>query len=1171
MKRSDRSLLSFATLVALGACSSGGGGSTGDANAGGDFVVRGTDPSNGAAIYLNDPVNIDFTSAVDLESAGFGTMSFQALDSLGQPLQEQVTGTFVIARTPGDGDDGRRLQFVPRLASNNSYDNGGFRAGRTYQCSLIGGSRINETVLRDRGGKPLERPLSFSFATREGTQPAQLYRNPRAGGPARTGLEVTTTTDLTAVPLGLFGAPPLEVRLHFDQALNPDDRNVPIALDTNPLVRDASRRGRIYLEYDDPQFGLDVWIPADVEIERNDQTGATVALRPVGVLPNNATIRVVVEAGVEDIAGESNQGVEGYNELFGTFRTVAGYSQQWNGIVDSFDELSTFDPTASFPEAQAEVGPGYLKAGFAFEGNSTSLEYEPTAQEVVLNTDFTQIVPKTGQPFTVAGGMFNFRNVTIPQGVTVIGRGSRPMVWLCSGTFTVAGTLTVRGGNGARVDTLRSANFAKAGGVAGPGGGNGGDGTPSATQRDLRGGTGRGPMQESGRGGRGGYLACTAGCYTGTGYRGSGGGSGGGGGSMATQGDRNWRGDRPELDTIVPNTPAATTPPTNTWFQQIFGFGGVGCSGGSGTRSGFLRGGEPGDQVFVDTRQDNNFWGSGIDLNRNIRITGELSVPIGGGGGGGGGDTSPASDCTLGGNDPRSDYSGGGGGGGGGVLIVKALEDIVITSTGQINANGGNGGGGEQVGSCGEAGGGGGGAGGMVVLMAAGRIIIDAHGIPSQNRFLYGAPTGSDLLDNDYNFAIAADGGVCTTGGFGSINLSSKYPASGNRMVPGYVPPAQAAQIPHYDAEPLGGLGGMGIVQLMVPPGDNSDGTNTALDDNIVFREPPPGPPTVINGLGKQHLLGWRGFGAGNVAFDDSGDEVLIGRNEGDIRPSPVLLPVPFNAKSRARSKWIDTGASLRRELAAADGQPRGVTGAPAGPFFTFAGLDADGYLAIERSNNAVRLAPPIVEAIGEQSIAELSATASHLGAAAYRITLAAAVLGTTDRWVQHEAELLNATGAVLGSYRIVANTDRDLLCEPDGLLPAEGAVRVRVRAKFYRVFTNSSEGLGANYQAQLVEGGPRLPTPLANLRIGFAFHHDPSQATGRFPSGERDFVSDLSQLDAWINSTANPAGIGVRPRYVMWDVVFDLAYGPGISQPPSLSPRTPRPELHELRLPFRF
>ncbi|MCU0865886.1 MAG: hypothetical protein MUC36_19045 [Planctomycetes bacterium] len=1150
--------------MALSSCSSGGG-TTGEVRPSGDFAVRATDPVNGAAVFLNDPVNIDFTTDVDLDSAGLGTVTFQALDQQGQPISELVNGTFNLARTPSDTAVGRRLQFVPRLATNNSYDNGGFRGGRTYLVRLVGGTTTNDTVLRAMNGKGLIQPMTFSFTTRDGTQPAQLYRNPKSGGPTRdgaAGLEVSTATNLDAVPLGLFGAPPLEVRLNFDQALNPNDVNVPVNLDTNPLVRNPNQRGRIFLEYDDPQLGPDIWIPADVEIERNDLTGSTIALRPVGVLPNNATIRVIVEATLEDISGESNQGSPTYNRVFGTFRTADAYAQQWNGIVESFDTLATLDPTASFPEAQAEVGPGYLKAGFAFEGNSTTLEYEPTAQEVVLNTDLTQVVPKSGQPFTVSGGVFNFKNVNIPQGVTVIGRGSKPMVWLCSGSFRVSGTLTVRGGNGARVDTLQSANFAKAGGIAGPGGGNGGDGTPSANQRDLRGGAGRGPFQEPGRGGRGGYLACLSGCYTGTGYNSSGGGSGGGGGSMATQGDLNWRGTTPALASIIPNTP----PTANTAFQQIRGFGGSGCSGGSGSRAGtgILFGGEPGDLVFADTRQDNNFWGSGIDLNvnRNIRITGELTVPVGGGGGGGGGDTSPTFNCTLGGNDPRNDYSAGGGGGGGGVLIVKALEEIVITASGQINANGGNGGGGEQVGSCGEAGGGGGGAGGMVVLMSAKQIIIEAHGVPAQSRYLYGAPAGSPYQGNDYTFAVSADGGVCTTGGFGSISLASKYPSSGSAMVAGT----------SYDGEPLGGLGGMGIVQLMVPPGDsNSDNTNTKLDDNIIFRLPPPSPQTDITGLAKQHLLGWRGFGVGATGFDDSGVAINLGSNEGDIRPSPTLLPVPFNAKSRARSTWIDTGSSQRRELAAADGLARGIVGADSGPIFDFQGLDAQGYLAYETIGSSVRLNAPLV--VSEQPIASLAADASYLGAPAYRITLSNAALGQADRWVQHEAELLNATGSLLASYRIVSNTDRDLLCAVGSDLLATAATKVQIRAKFYRVITNTAEGLGGTYQAEL-PGNTPVTSPIANVRIGFAFHNDPRATTGRYPSNNaQDFTSDLVAFRNWVNSPANPAGVGVFPRYVMWDVTFDIAYRPSnaISAPRSLQPSTPRPELHELRLPFRF
>ena len=65
-------------------------------------------------------------------------------------------------------------------------------------------------------------------------------------------------------------------------------------------------------------------------------------------------------------------------------------------------------------------------------------------------------------------------------------------------------------------------------------------------------------------------------------------------------------------------------------------------------------------------------------------------------------------------------------------------------------------------------------------------------------------------------------------------------------------------------------------------------------------------------------MIGWRGFpNAAGVFVDDDGVATNIGKNEGDIRPTPILMPVPFNAQSRIRSKWIDTGASERRLLAA--------------------------------------------------------------------------------------------------------------------------------------------------------------------------------------------------------------------------------------------------------------
>ena len=1165
MKRSDSASLSFVSsigvipfglsLLAFAACS----GSDSGANSG-DFAVLKTDPVNAATIYLNDPVNIDFTTMVDLDSATLSTMTFQALDQQGLTVSELVVGDFSIGTSPGDAEPGRRLQFVPRFASNNAYTNGGFKAGRSYLVQLVGGEANNNTVLRDTNGRALLQPMTFRFGTRDGSQPTQLFRNPLPGGPTRTGLAVSTAASLNDVPLGLFGAPPLEIRLDFNQALNPNNTNVPSNLDIDPLVRNINERGRVFLEYDDPVLGLDTWIPATVELERNDLTGATLMLRPAGVLPNNAIIRVIVEQTLEDISGENNLSNPAFDRQFGTFTTDNSYAQQWNGIAENFSASSDIDLGASFPESQAEIGQGYIRAGFAFEGNSTTLEYEPQAAEVVLNTSFTQVVPKAGLPFTVAGGVFNFKNVSIPQGVTVRGTGPNPMIWLCSGTFNVSGTLTVSGGPGARVDTLNSANFAKAGGVGGCGGGNGGAGTPSATLRDLRGGTGRGPMQAAGKGGRGGYLACTAGCYVSGGYNGSGGGSGGGGGTMATQGDLNWRG----------TIPGQTSPNliSQTSFQQLFGYGGAGCGGTSAARAGFLAGGEPGDLLFTDTRQDNNFWGSAIDVNRNLRISGELSIPVGGGGGGGGGDTSPSRNCTLTGNNPASDYSAGGGGGGGGVLIVKALQEITITQSGRIEANGGHGGGGEQVGACGEAGGGGGGAGGMVILMSAKGIFIEAHGnssIGANGRFVYGSPSATGTAShpftgNDYSFAISADGGVCTTGGFGSVNVQAKYRSSGQAMIAGV----------SYDGEPLGGLGGMGIVQLMVPPGENlTDGTNTRLDDNIHFLTP----TTLANltGNSKRQLLGWRGFpDALGTYVDDFGNPTSISNNEGDIRPSPTLMPVPFNSKSRVRSKWIDTGSSQRRGLTAVDNQPRGLlleNNAAVGPTFEFAGTDVQsivaGYADYEVIGQSVRIKYPT--AVAPTTILSIETNATYLDGPAYRIALGTPMVADNDRYVQYQAELLNSAGSVLAGYRILSHTADELLVEATaGLIPTQ-ATRVQIRAKFFKVVTNGAEGLGATYSPI---GGS--PVPISSVRIGFAFHQDPDSANiliGRYPdSSEQEFIRDFNDpgLQAWIQ--ANGA-----PRYVQWDVVFDMAYKPGGAVPPALNPSTPRPQLDFLRLPFRF
>ena len=520
-----------AAALLFAACSGGGQLPGTGADTGGDFLVLKTEPQNNGRLFLNESVRLDFSNIVDLNTADLNTVSFQVLDQNGRPTSEQPVGTFRLTTSPGDQDAGRRLEFVPRFPTNDTYDNGGFRPARTYLMQLVGGDQRNGTVLRDINGKGLTIPRTLQFSTAEGTVPSELFRDVAPGGPARIGFEITPPMVGGESTVNQLGQSDLEVRLTFNQPLNPASTNVPVALDTDPLQRGTVQKGRIFMEYDDPDLGQNVWIPADVSLEVNDLTRSVVVLRPVGVLPNSAEIRVVVLNTLEDISGESNVANAAYDPVFEVFSTdtsAEGYEAQFDAVIDEFDSRDTIDFGAPFLEPTANYRTGSIESSFEFEGQQTILDYEPTNREVTLNTDFTSIQPSNGQPFNVSGGVFNFRNVTIPPGVTVLGSGTNPMVWLVSGNFTVSGTLSVRGGDGDRVNTLNSANFPAGGGIGQCGGGNGGRGSPGGTTRSPRGEDGFGPGQIPSGGGRGGVLACVASCPRG---------SAGGGGSFASAGD----------------------------------------------------------------------------------------------------------------------------------------------------------------------------------------------------------------------------------------------------------------------------------------------------------------------------------------------------------------------------------------------------------------------------------------------------------------------------------------------------------------------------------------------------------------------------------------------------------------------------------------------------------
>lgn len=459
-------------------------------------------------------------------------------------------------------------------------------------------------------------------------------------------------------------------------------------------------------------------------------------------------------------------------------------------------------------------------------------DYEPALFDVVLDTDHTVIQPTQGPPRTVDNGVFVFHDVHIPQGVTVRGVGSRPMVWIVTGSFVVDGRLSVDGGDGQRPSGVPSAMFPLAGGRGGAGGGAGGSGSPQVALRSAQGGSGGGPG-----GGSGGQIACLAGQQRG---------AGGGGGSFATQGDP-WF-----------HSPAL---PGNSFLQRG-GVGGPGGSGPSGAATRTLAGGAAGLTLFSDGLPGNDFFGYAFDLASFSFVRGELPFPIGGNGGGGGGDRS--ANCIA--TDPQffADLRGGGGGGGGGCLIVLAYGRVTVGATGRITANGGHGGVGDQSGTGEQGGGGGGGSGGMILLASRHEIVLEVK--------------GETYANDDYDFVLSADGGVGRGYGFVAFPGGFKYPANGTPTTPGTA----------YDEEPRGGFGGMGLIQLAAPIGFNRDGTNTLFDDHIVLKKN----GRVLVGAEKQRYLAWRGYpNAQGVPVDDRGNPTNIGDQEGDLRPTPILMP----------------------------------------------------------------------------------------------------------------------------------------------------------------------------------------------------------------------------------------------------------------------------------------
>lgn len=1052
--------------LALAACDRGSSTARPDAELGSAGLVA-----------VDEPLRITFRGAIDTASVFDATLSIVAVDGPGVGIAPR--GSWRLAAEDA-------VEFVPELPAPEPRPlptSGGLAPATRYELRVVGGDATG--ALRFANGERLASSVVFAVTTRAGDVD-DVFASARPGGPRLVAVSASPRDDDGRLRIGRLGDH-TELRLAFDQPLDP---------------RSLASAEVFALRYDDPQFGTDTNLAVTVELESNAVNGSIVLLRPRGVLPTSATLRLTIAPALRDLFGEDRASVDASSEPAIVIATEDTYAPLFDAMLVDFTRQQDLGPE-DFPEAAASVVNGALRVPASFP-TMDGVGDVHFSGEVVLRTDEQTLHYEDAAPRTFSGGVLHVRDLRVDSATTVRGIGPKPLVLIVDGNARIDGTLSVRGSDGqppgfpyrgpgdvAPIGPDGSLPFATD--LRTPAGAAGGEGGRLPNLPTL--GTdapGRGSLGFA-TGGAAGAYSCTTCARS----------SGGGGGGMATAGD--------------PWFPAPVT--SGTSFVQRRGEGGYGCAGVSGGVTRTLAGGDAGATVVDAADSEDDFFGRSYEPRTGRARIGELASPVGGGGGGAGGSFGAALPCDP---DRIAATAGGAGGGGGGALVLQVRGTLTIGPTGRIDADGGNGALPTTV--LGAMGGGGGGAGGMVVLMAK-EIVLHVR--------------GETFANKDYRFVISADGGISRSPFFNPVVLQ-KYPANSAAVFTGA----------YYDDAPLGGFGGMGIVQLMVPPGtDNNDGTNTVLDDHVtILRNGLP-----LFGAEKQRFLGWSGFRADDGSRrDDFGTLITALGGQGDIRPAPLLLPLPFSTDgtARARSRWLPLGARQRRALTASDGGSRGVIGS----VLRFESpLRSDGFVPFSlagsfgRNVGAAVFTTPV-------AVSRIETDVPFRGGRAHRVVLASAVsLGTdVDRYAGYVAEMIE--GASRTWLRVVAS-DRDVLwLDAEDPMPTT-ATAVQIRASFVDL---------ASPEVPIGTEGQGAAAPLANARIGFAFHRHPDAATtgsvdpDRLPNDPREWLFDLG------DPALAPMLRAFGPSHVQWDVRFESGVDAAHPEPATIA-------LRRIHLPVRF
>jgi hypothetical protein len=747
------------------------------------FQVQSINVAQGASVPGNMIIEVTCSQAVNPDSVNPATLQIRGRNATNTGYSKQAFGSTQVVgnvirffpRLPTHLRDSTGKFYPQGSAKDSAGDNAAFQPQTSYQISVIGspavtaimsangrklkGGPANTTQFTIAAASPPERlwtaltysdspPPQFSFSNPPDTVPSALGQYATHGGTQDVPSAILMSLFCTKVPLSpgaarnlgnvsatmlarkgdytlrrpVFGS--VFVEQNFDTTLLAFQPQVALA-DLGIYSLRVTKGVKDLTEQNDfaPNRSRDVLNTIYVFLSSARALAPTV---PVSQLPDPPAELITDWPKQGDPGGPAARGVLKTNVLAlgDTYpdeidpRTMLVFTTRDEPVtkdsitVEFTKSENLFDPILSIGTVDVTV-PGAASAVFTASGGDASLgDLLPTANYTVPATSFA-----TGQ-------VLNYRNVIIPNGVTVTLAGSaRPTspqsisppiqpiatspVTLKAITFQIDGQISADGLSG--VDGPTSGNYSIVsttsfpGGPGGPGGGAGGYNKIAAIVPSTADVNGSGVVGNDVN-----LVAATAAI----------GGRGGGGGTTAA----------------------------GTYY----------CMGGGGGGGGARTAGNNGTNATYSTASWNGSGGAG-----GAGATGnaDLAVLVGGAGGGAGGRGAMMGSSYL------WSLETGSGGGGGGALMIQTAGILTVNATAVIHARGGVGGKGGTSGSVPTGGGAGGGGGGSVLLRSSRGFSFAAS--PATAISVAGGAGGTVNTSGSY-YTYAGIGG---SGGAGFVRL----------------------------------------------------------------------------------------------------------------------------------------------------------------------------------------------------------------------------------------------------------------------------------------------------------------------------------------------------------------------------------------------------------------